>query len=132
MKKGNIKNERVELRVKEKDKELLRLFDIKFSYVWELGMEHIYKNIPKYAQKMYVQKHEIKANVRTINDIFNNRESNLNDLCEEYLQNRDINKPSRQDLNWIEGRVTSIDGLTSEGFMTYCKLYDSNKKKEKL
>ena len=110
----------MEIRVREKDLKTLDFLGIKRSHVWELGMEHIYKNMPKYVQKVYVQMGEITTNVRTINGHVETRNSNLDTLCCEYLQYRDIDNPTPQDINWIEGRVEKIDGLTTEGFITYC------------
>jgi hypothetical protein len=124
------KNSRVELRVQEKELELLKVLGLHYSHVWDLGMEHIYKNMPKYAEKMYVQIGEKQANVRTINDGFTHRNSQLDQLCEDYLANRDIYKPTCEDKNWVSAKVTKIDGLTVEGFFTYCKLYVEGKKNE--
>jgi hypothetical protein len=115
------KNSRVELRVKEKDLELCRSLFIKYSDVWDIGMEHIYKNMSKYADKLYVQKTEIETNVRTVVDKADSRQIKLDELVKAYTSNRDVEHPDKQDVSWIESRAKGIDGLTVNGFLNYCK-----------
>ena len=90
-------------------------------------MEHIYKNMHEYVQKMYVQRGDLEANVRTINGIKEGRDVQLDVLADEYITSRDVDAPTRYDLNWIDSRIGKIPGLTSEGFINYCK-YRRNKK----
>ena len=122
-----MKNERIELRVKEKDKEICRFLHMGYSHVWDLGMEHIYKNIHKYVGKLYVQKGEIEANVRTVVYKATDRTEQLDDLVDKYVACRDVDSPSRLDMNWISGRIEKIDGLTVEGFLSYCKFKKEGK-----
>jgi len=121
------KTERIELRVKEKDKELCRFLRLNYSHVWDLGMEHLYKNMHKYIEKMYVQKADLEANVRTVVYKADDRNGRLNDLVDKYVKERDIEHPSRLDLNWISSRIEKIDGLTVEGFLSYCKFKKDGK-----
>ena len=121
------KNERIELRVKEKDKEICRFLHLNYSHVWDLGMEHIYKNMHKYVEKLYVQKADFEANVRTVVYKASDRGSQLDELVDKYVKERDVDNPSRFDMNWISSRIEKIDGLTVEGFLSYCKFKKEGK-----
>jgi hypothetical protein len=115
------KNSRVEIRVKEKDIDTCKFLHLSFSHIWDIGMEHVYKNMQTYVGKLYVQKDEIEANVRTMVYKADERNQKLDDMVVKYLSERDVENPSRQDLNWITAKIDKIDGLTVEGFLGYCK-----------
>lgn len=115
------KNNRVEIRVKEKDIDTCKFLHLSYAHIWDIGMEHVYKNMHSYVGKLYVQKTEIEANVRTMVNKADERNQQLNEMVDKYIVDRSIDNPSRQDLNWITGRIDKIDGLTVEGFLSYCK-----------
>lgn len=113
-----VKNQRIELRISSKQKDFIKLLDVTYSFVWQLGFDELVAKSPKMIEKMYVQnkigQDRAENNVRTLF-------TQLDDLIVKAVKNnRDLDNPDLQDVSWIDANLEGT-GVTSNYFFKYYK-----------
>jgi len=116
----------VVIRVSVDDKRLIKKFGGNYADIWRLGFEKFLEITPQKMQEKAQYHYEMykKCNdiVTTCNDIVTTKKSILDEQCLEFNKTRSAENPTKEDLNWIDGRISKHGLNTTRGdFLARCK-----------
>ena len=82
-------------------------------------MEFLLTELAQEYNELYIQ---CITKLQKNKDLYIQRNTGFEGIYQLYKeQGRNIDKPTKQDRNWIEGRIKNIPASTIDGFIYYCK-----------
>lgn len=119
------KRELISIRITSQQKENIKKMGVTYSKIFAEGYNKIMENSLSELKENAKKHHDLYIHY---NDLYIqlddlNKKNNvvLDKICRQYIENRDVDKPSKLDENWIESRLNKLDGISKEVFLKRCK-----------
>jgi len=129
------KNDMISVRIPNSLKKIKEDLNLGWSDIIKSGIEtEILRNekmsflLSELAQEYNEKYIQCITKIQKNKDLYIQRNTGFEGIYQLYReQGRSINNPTKQDRNWIEGRIKNIPASTVDGFIFYCKNKDGVK-----